>query len=62
MAAPPRKLLQKGAAFCNTISVVRSETEGNSQKNDSAVWWKLYESKESVPVGRKISRRPNICL
>jgi hypothetical protein len=59
---PARKLHQRGAAFCNKIFVVRrSETEGGSQKNDSAVWWKLFEWKESVPVRRKISRRPNIC-
>jgi hypothetical protein len=41
---PTRKLHQRGAAFCNKIFVVRrSETEGDSQKNDSAIWWKLYE-------------------
>jgi hypothetical protein len=35
---PGRKLHYRGAAFCNKISVVRrSETEGDSQKNDSAV-------------------------
>jgi hypothetical protein len=40
---PSRKLHQREAASCNKISVVRSETKGGSQKNDSAVWWKLYE-------------------
>jgi hypothetical protein len=44
MAAPPENLHHRGAVFCNKIFVViRSETEGDSQKNDSAVWWKLYE-------------------
>jgi hypothetical protein len=43
-------LHQRGAAFYIKIFVViRSETEGDLKKNDSAVWWK------------KVSRRLNIC-
>jgi hypothetical protein len=46
---PTRKLHQTGAVFCNKIFVVRrSETDGDSQKYDSAVWRKLCEWKESV--------------
>jgi hypothetical protein len=41
--------------------VRRSETEGGSQMNDSAVWGRLFERKENVTVGRNISRRLNIC-
>jgi hypothetical protein len=37
--------------------VRKSKTKEDIQKNESAVWWKLYEWKESVPVGKKISRR-----
>jgi hypothetical protein len=42
--------------------VRRSETEGDSQKNDSAAFWKLHEGKESVSVGIKISRKPLLNL
>jgi hypothetical protein len=53
-----RKLHQTGAAVCNKIFVVRrSETEGDPQKNESAICWKLFEGKESVQVGGNISRR-----
>jgi alpha-ketoglutarate-dependent taurine dioxygenase len=41
---PTIKLHPRGAAFCNKIFVVRkSKTKEDIQKNESAVWWKLYE-------------------